>query len=280
MKFFERDTCVKQVDEMIGISDDMEDTMVRIYKAGIAFGETPTESKRATGQYRIDANWTEKKKPYFNIWPKIQEAFTKTSLDIPGTVIRLPLEPILIRFSEQDPIPVNDKIEIRSILVSTVDVNVDKGSYESKGLSMWIDVGELMVIKDISIPVYTYAIFPLLQESVEETLRKLALNAIELHTFIKDDPEGETLTIEKAAKVVMSLCLLGTDSDLVTPDVLNKDLLKYKRTLDPTYIHHISPTHMEISIGTIQTNKLYITFESACELSDMFLTMSKQLEEE
>jgi hypothetical protein len=244
MKFFQRVT-IEKVLEKLGFDKSIDENLVGIFKMCLDAGQTESASKRMVAQYRLDAEWAAKNKPYFNIWPKIQSAFTQTSLEITGEHIHLPIQPILIRFSEEEPLFVMEDVAIRSILATEVEVNEFGGFEHQRGLSVFIDIGEKYCDGEFTSSVYTYVIFPLRKnEVVEETLKKIEgdhYNETETMTTHKRMSQGELaederLTIDSAVRVVLSLCMLGMDSNLLSPDVLSKDLAKYKRTLDASLV--------------------------------------------
>ena len=251
MKFYERKTCCKMIDSLIGFDRLEKEKGIKctpaqrckmveaMFSSAQNFDEA--SKQRSIAQYQIDTAWIDIRKPYYCIWPKIQEAFLNSSLDIPGEMIHLPIDPLLIRFSEKEA-PTIRGVPVRSILTKELTVRTRVGSEQhERGLSVWIDMGETFFDEEMGLEaeVYTYAIFPLNKNTVDHQLslmegdRGKATPEHTLNTYLTDE-EGEA--IRAAVKTVVSLCLLGTDNDLVMPDVLNADLAKYKKTLNAKYV--------------------------------------------
>jgi len=188
-------------------------------------------------QLEAERAWGKAKKPYYNIYPSILPMLTKLNLDIRSSLISLPMDTLCIRlpkslttktlsFSFQ-----GEQYAVRSILVSKANV------LRERGLTLWIDIGEVSRLPNpyggtFEIPFLTYRNFRCAEgNTVEEDLQVLPVE--------EESRIGVLIPTEiehNCVRLCCSLCLMQHDPDIVSPDVLSKDLTKYEETLDPKYI--------------------------------------------
>ena len=151
------------------------------------------------------------------------------NLDLDSSLIQLPLPALCIRFPKQNnPLTFHwkdEEVQIRSMLMGTIN--------DGKGLSILIDVGELMGDgQGFGVPIYTYRNFRREQGvTVEEALGELRSDGLaELGVQIPN------ALVTDCVRLCRSLCLLESDPTVISPDVLSKDRGKCDDTGDEKYI--------------------------------------------
>lgn len=175
-------------------------------------------------QFLAEKDWVAANRPYYNVWPAIWPMVEKLDLDIPCSVIKPPAECISLLFS-QDRNPYEFKGgRLQSVLVSKqVFIDKDNGCKEWPTLCIFIDVGERSTLDGS--PVYTVRVIPLFDNmTVEQVLARLPNDASASVGLAVPD---EISLI--AAKVACTVCLIADDPDLVTPDILTKDRLRFTK---------------------------------------------------
>lgn len=195
------------------------------------------DSAATLAQSEVETNWLLDRRPYYTVYPVAAEALRRVELSIGCDNLQLPLRSLLIRFGVgQEPICNREKL--RSILVGKLPTNwAEKTKFGEgpdysvhPGLSCWMDFGEIThEFADrlkFEIPIYKYVQFPLVPgKSVEEIIS----------TVPHYNPEENTC-IEEALRFVMGLCLLANDPEVIKPDVLDRDRIKYEEKPDQTIV--------------------------------------------
>lgn len=171
-------------------------------------------------QLAVEGFWVHAHRPYYSVWPSIAESLAQVKLDLDCGLIALPLPTLLIRFSDSAPIICNDK-KMRSILVSRIG-NVGNDLISGEGLALFCDFGETRSTADgVVVPDVSFRTFPLIQgKTVEHVMSP------EFMSYQDTDFDHVSTTL--AARVVVAVCLIAKDSELIEPDVLDKDKLKYE----------------------------------------------------
>jgi hypothetical protein len=180
------------------------------------------------GQLQNERDWEKARRPYYNVWPSFVPMLTRLNLDLDSGLIKLPMSALCVRFpKETNPLTFDwkgEEIAIRCILMG--DMN------QGKGISILIDVGEMMGDGDVGVPVYTYRNFrrkPGL--TVEEAIRELGPNTMaDLGVQIPDP------LVMDCIRLCCSLCLLENDPSIISPDVLSKDRDRFEKTGDEKYV--------------------------------------------
>jgi len=191
--------------------------------------DDPTLANRCTAEKL----WIQDRCPYYNVYPSIVPMLTRLKLDIDSALIKLPMEVLEIRLPtnknvftwEQD----GKEESIRCLLISGCNLQ------GQGGITIWMDLGERQKpidIPTISLPVYTYRNFPTAKGvSVESTLDLEAdMESLAVGLQLPTDVEMDCL------RLVCTLCLIGNDAELISPDVLVKDREKFEKTLDPKFV--------------------------------------------
>ena len=181
------------------------------------------------GQLQNEQAWEQAHRPYYNVWPSIVPMLTRLNLDLDSSLIQLPLPALCIRFPKQNnPLTFHwkgEEVQIRSMLMGTIN--------DGKGLSILIDVGELMGDgRGFGVPIYTYRNFRREQGvTVEEALGELRSDGLaELGVQIPN------ALVTDCVRLCCSLCLLENDPTVISPDVLSKDRGKFDDTGDQKYV--------------------------------------------
>jgi hypothetical protein len=211
-----REACSK-----VGIGDD------EFYE--YAFGEaTAINSSQFFNQLNSERDWERARKPYYNVWPSIVPMLTRLNLDLDSGLIRLPMPALCVRLPKQ-PNPMtfqwqDQPFEIRCMLLSEINAG--------HGLSVLIDVGEVVNNGTFPVPIYTYRNFPRREGlTVEQSLAGLGKGmTAEMGVQV---PEA---LITDCIRLSCSLCLLENDPSVIESDVLSKDRARYEGSGDQKYV--------------------------------------------
>lgn len=189
-----------------------------------------------TRQAILERDWCDANKPYYNVWPAVFDMISKIKLSIPCSAVKLP-EPnkvFCLRLPHPNPYKF-DGGEIKTILFSNQKVSDKIGSRNMiDGLCIMIDVGEKTKDGTYSIngsesdlPIYTFKFFPWLSDSTIEE----AANVLPYHESWQDGVVIPHNIIVQAIKLAVVTCMIYDDPDIVTPDVLARDRVKYDEAL-------------------------------------------------
>lgn len=169
-------------------------------------------------QFQGEARWMIAGRPFYNLWPSVIEAFTRVDLTrVDCSEVSLPLCQLMIR------LPVGREFHrIRTIFVT-------------EALARSSERGILMAVNDGTylegIPVPTVTCFDLERGlSIQEKLDWCHNNP-----FVQNDEiDGDLVNI--ATRLVVTICLLRNQPDLVQPVPLNADAERYEISFDPSLI--------------------------------------------
>lgn len=211
----------------------------------------------------FDIMWNNEGRPYYDVYPSIIPMLTRLNLNFPGETIGVSgdiftsnesspiinnfivmnrdeilqmnkkiadkackLTNLLIRLPECGHIlgyddPKNGRINVRTIYLSFQPVNrTAKSKHVTLGLVVGIDIGE----RDATgvIPLHTMRVFPLDERPIEE-----CIDALPIHETINEGMQIPDNIIKNCIRLVITLCLLGDNPELIEPDVLNNDKQKF-----------------------------------------------------
>jgi hypothetical protein len=142
--------------------------------------------------------WANAGKPYYMVYPSIIPILTRIKLDIPCDIISPPIPQLLIRLPEQN----NSLDPLKTIFIS--------------------DMGDKIVVQcDYCDECVAGGFFYKSSETIEEISNEWDIS--DCGNGGIDRKNSETL------KLICSLCLLGNDPTIITPDVLNADKDKWER---------------------------------------------------
>jgi hypothetical protein len=161
--------------------------------------------------WAFDEAWFNERCPYYSVYPSLVNMLTKIDLSkVSSQQMLLPqgLTSLSIR------LPVGHEIggEVRSVWIHQNSLNVD--GQNVFGIALGIDHGEL----NQGAPVYLMRTFPQSELSIEAELNDLPKSEAE-HKGKQLSPEHNLAAIRLACTV----CLMGNDTDILTPEVLSKD---------------------------------------------------------
>jgi hypothetical protein len=165
-------------------------------------------------QVASEAKWMEEKRPYYNIWPSVIKPFTKVDLGkVKGSDIFLPLPRLLIR------LPVGYELEgAKSIFVT----EARGGDGAERAFLVAINHGEKMK----EMPVHTINSFTCKEGcTVADRLLYGRENPY------CDDELNEKM-VDECVKLVVAICLLANNPDLIEQSPLEADRHKWEATHD------------------------------------------------
>ncbi|MCK9459548.1 MAG: hypothetical protein M0R80_07910 [Proteobacteria bacterium] len=224
----------------------------RYYAASIALGERHDDPTSLVPtfdvtRYKAEANWLKADRPFYNVWPKIIPMLIRLNLNkIDTSWVRPPLSELCIRLPERDnPLGFEYKQQqyfVRTILIADALIGTSLAG-SSRGVCIWLDFGEVetqMVCGvPISAPIHNYYMFQCTEGvSVQEEIEKLPPDpglsyGVQIpHTLVLD-----------CIRLICTLCFLGNTPQLITPDVLADDFLKFENTGDWKYVEKARRRH-------------------------------------
>ena len=176
-------------------------------------------------EVKAEAVWTANDRPYYDLYPGIAGAFTKVDLSkVRGDQIKLPLPQLLIRLPVGHELKHSEKAPaIRSILVSEVTMH----GLEIPGWMVSTNDGSMEHFKGFSVPLHTVTGFGFIPgQSVSDVL-EISRNRG------RTDGDVDNAEVDLAVKVLVTLCLLRSNPDLIDPLPLEADRAKWEDTHDP-----------------------------------------------
>ncbi len=182
------------------------------------------ENKKIGGEFAtaihnqlfIEMEWYKEGRPYYNVWPGILPSLCKLNYaHIPCEYLKLPLNPLLIRFPEYAPFQIDQNHSLRSVLCGRYKA-VDS-PHES--FYLWIDFGESEP-DDPRKAVITYRHLPLRPGmDIEEVC-----NSLRVHWSAGQGVQISRDFIDNAVRIVTACCLIAQgDTEIIEPDVLSRD---------------------------------------------------------
>jgi hypothetical protein len=188
----------------------------------------------AINQFKTESNWLQADRPYYSVWPKIIPMLIRLNLKkIDASWMKLPLPELCIRLPERDnPLSFDfqgTEHHIRCMLLSEASVN------KTRGVCLWLDIGEV----EHGLPVYSFYSFRCLenrplQDEIDGLPKKEGYDI-----RVQIPPEMVTTCV----RLCCTLCFLGNDPHLITPDVLIEDLQKFEATGDLKYVEKAKKRH-------------------------------------
>lgn len=182
-------------------------------------------SRPMAAQFCDETQWLAQRRPYYNVWPAIISSLLRTPLDLPGDAVRLPLDPLLLRFAVGAEM-VSHGQRVRSILASETLID---GSDDLRGLVLWVDYGERDPMPGFTVPLFTYRVFQLAGVTIEEGLAQ---------SRKRFDPmtDEEEQTVIDCIRIVVAVSLLDRAGEFFEPDVLAKDAAKFRDAPRPEIV--------------------------------------------
>lgn len=197
-------------------------------RKGIHYGGHHKAAWILAHQARSEADWLAEKRPYYSVYPLVAGSLIRLPLDLDCGLIRLPLPVLFVRFAVGHELRVPGGRQARSIFASFKD------AAQGPTLVVWIDFGESMPMGGMSAspwPIYSYRSFRLLPGTTLEAALAQK-DYVETDTAAQESDED----ILPCIRLICTLCLLGNDPDMITPDVLADDRQKFADSGDQKYI--------------------------------------------
>lgn len=213
-----REACSKA-----GVAGDAAEFYKLAFAEAIAVG-----SSQFFNQLNTERDWEQARKPYYNVWPSIVPMLTRLDLDLDSALIQLPMPVLSVRLpKQQNPMAFtwqDQPFEIRCLLLAEIN--------EGRGLSILIDVGEIVDNGLFKVPIYTYRNFPRgVGLTVEQSLAGLGKGiTADMGVQVPED------LVTDCVRLCCSLCLLENDPSVIEPDVLSKDRDKFEQSGDHKYV--------------------------------------------
>jgi len=188
----------------------------------------------AINQFKTESNWLKSDKPYYSVWPRIIPMLIKLNLKkIDASWMNLPIPELCVRLPERDnPLIFNfhgTQHKVRCMLLSEASIS------GIKGICLWLDIGEY----EHGMPVYSFYSFRCLENrTLQDEIDNLPKK--EGYDIGIQIPQDMVIT---CVRLCCTLCFLGNDPQLITPDVLVEDLQKFEATGDLKYIAKAKKRH-------------------------------------
>lgn len=208
----------------------------------------------------LECDWQLDRRPYYDIYPSIIPTLTKLKLDIDSSFFKLPLDRLLLRF------PLNEtnglsfdfkgqKYRIRNILCENVMLPV-KGnpSVRVPAISFWIDFNEKLSVESYSQAkslAQRQGSRPYSNDLEEGSVSSLLYKHIVcekgktiewslLHCPPHDSSKVGVIIpdsmLADVTRLVCTICLLANDPEIVQPEVLDSDVVRYADSKDFKYV--------------------------------------------
>lgn len=190
----------------------------------------PTLDPVADCQYRSEISWLEAGRPYYLVYPAIIPTLVKLDLDLDSTLFSLPLDALSIRLPKtQNPFTFEDNgTQAVRVIQACRNPYIKHFGTDYSGMTLWLDIGERLE----GIPIYVFRTF----RQVEGLSVNQALAELLISDSMKVGLQVPNELIYSCVKLVLTLCLLGNDPELITPDVLSKDRANFERSRDQKYV--------------------------------------------
>ncbi len=166
-------------------------------------------------QMQHEARWIEDRRPYYNIWPSVIRPFTNVDLSkVMCSDVHLPLPQLLIR------LPVGHELEgARSIFVT------EGANGDDRGILVAINNGATSPI-DSLVPVHTVnGVIVKQNETIMDRLEYGRKNPY------SNDEINDSM-VDACFKLVIAICLLADNPDLIERSPLESDRTKWEATHD------------------------------------------------
>lgn len=200
--------------------------------------------------FRIETEyrWFEAGSPFYNLWPCILPMLSKVDLgNLPATVLKPPLNPLLLRFPDApQPLTINGYVP-RTIFVWAYERRAVNSSKLSPRMRAAIDIATAAEPS-----IFDHEMFGLaydVRDQSPEMLRsqllvpmdptKTVAEVINAAVHADKDPTRDAELVDvlwQCARICATLCLVDKDSELLNQIVLSADREKYDKTGDEKYV--------------------------------------------
>lgn len=172
----------------------------------------------------MERDWDKLGHPYYNVYPAILPMLLSLRLDIScSTLQSITIQPIEVRLPLKLDVPglCWQHGRIKSLLMGIQPVPKAENADELvDGLVIAFDIGELDAIGH---PILAFKFFPLRDDmTIEE-----ASNLLPAHESLGTGVQIPHETMLAAVRLCACIALIDSDSDIITPDILNRDKDKW-----------------------------------------------------
>jgi hypothetical protein len=166
-----------------------------------------------------ERTWVAARRPYYSIYPVIAESLLKIDLEkTKGSSIALPVDALLVRF------PIG-----REAVVGGLAIKCFLAIQSVDGSGRWlVIIANTAPLAGLAVPNNRVAILRMSEETVE--------SSIEEYFARSDGLNSEVNPLRACMRLMCTLCLLGDNSEIIKPDVLDNDRRAYEETSDPKYV--------------------------------------------
>jgi hypothetical protein len=199
-----------------------------------------------------DIEWTKAEKPYYNIWTQVIDGLLSVDLKADSSYFRLPLDTLLLRFAEDNPLRFHYKgdWQVQTVLAYNTILPVTGSPGKTvRGVGFWVDINESCLEKRLQgeggdlqlakcsrkngdIPTYLYKHFICEEgKSIDWSFDNIPAHGSAWRGVRYPDD-----IVRKIAKIVATICLLNNDSELVEPVILSKDRPKLTEANRPLLV--------------------------------------------
>lgn len=172
----------------------------------------------------LEKIWEDIDRPYYNLYPAVIPMLLNLRLDIPcSTLLDISVQPIEIRLPEKLDAPglVWPEGKVKSLLIGLQPVpeSVD-AEMLTTGLVIAFDIGEL---DEAGYPILAFKFFPLREDMTIED----AANLLPAHDSFNVGVSIPQEVMTTVVRLCACVALIDSDSDIIAPDILNKDKDKW-----------------------------------------------------
>lgn len=221
MKFYDF-TTLRERERKVRCKDDK--SLDEILKDGAVYVDDSTVPSLAQFRHlkiNRESRWVKNNRPFYNVWPIVLRPLSSAPMNIRGDQLELPIDPLLLRFSQGSGFPSKTK-EINTAFIYTAN---------------WLPVGK----EDIRIDLNASFDFG---ESVDgrKSVHHLmiTLDVLKLEECITQAVEGsgsgDLELFQSLMRLIVAVCGLDKNSGVFKPEVLNRDREKFKKTGDLKHV--------------------------------------------
>lgn len=185
------------------------------------------------GQLYAEARWLAAKRPFYDVYPSVAEAFMKVDLaKIRLDQINLPLEDLMIRFQVGHELQASPNMLVKSILVSKSEALQDRYAKGTRGLLVSINDGSVLKSAGVGVCFVTHSVIGLVLHQGVTVEEGLARGRVVGVTQLASDPTDQ-VGVDNVLRLIVALCLLKDNPDLIEPEPIEADRTKWEATHDP-----------------------------------------------
>lgn len=180
--------------------------------------------------------WEARERPYYCVFPSIVDALTRVSLDIPADQIHCPGGSLSVRLPDDSQLfkfyQGGRPYHIRELLLFEFTNKPESVGPHAirEGLSVWLNLGTYRNAKGQELPrTECLGIEYNADKTVEQSLADDYIDKEDLPPIAVITPKG---LARRVMRLVVTLCLLPDDPDILEPDVLADDRKRLDRGVD------------------------------------------------